>query len=79
MRNRLTWCNPAQCWIFDMLNDDGTPILTGIPLVTGSDLLEQFAYLKLGAQLFAQTDNDPQAVPTFDNLGQTGRFYLVSP
>lgn len=80
MKVRLTWCVPSECWILDMLDDDGvTPIITGTPLVTGSDLLEQFGYMQLGTQLFAQTDDNADAVPTFNNLGDTGHFYFTGP
>lgn len=74
---RLLWNAPDSVWLLDLNDTNGTPILQGIPLVTGVDLLAQFAYLGLGGQLVAQTDNAPDAVPTVDNLGVTGRLYFV--
>lgn len=76
---RLTihWCDPAQCWIIDIADTNSVPILSGVPMVTGADLLEQFAYLGIGGELIAQTDNDPTAVPTFTDLGNTGHLYFV--
>lgn len=73
----VTWCDPAQCWVMNIADNAGNPILSGIPLVTGADLLEQFGYLEFGGQLIAQTDNDPTAVPTFQNLGSTGNLFFV--
>lgn len=69
----------ATCWVVDILDQDGNPILMGVPLVTGCDLLEQFAYLGFGLQMIAQTDFDTDAVPTFENLGREGHLYLLTP
>jgi hypothetical protein len=71
------WNNQCQSWMVDIADTNGNPILTGIPLVTGADLLEQFAYLDFGGQLVCQTQNDPDAVPTFANLGTTGNLYWI--
>jgi hypothetical protein len=75
----VKWCWPAACWMFDLLKADGTALLQGIPIVTNNDLLGQFAYLGIGGQLTAQTDNNSQAVPTYANLGSTGHLYFITP
>ncbi len=72
------WCDPAQCWMLDIADSTETPILTGIPIVTGADLLEPYAYLNFGGQLQVQTDQDTFAVPTYDNLGVNGHLYFVT-
>jgi hypothetical protein len=74
---RWNWVNDS--WVIDISDTNSNPLVTGIPMVTGADLLEQFAYLGFGGQLIAQTDNDPSAVPTFTNLGTTGHLYFVTP
>lgn len=76
---KVTWCPPANCWIVDLLDVNNVPIVTGLPLITGASLLEQFDYLGLGGQLIAQTDNNIDAVPTFDNLGSLGHMYFLVP
>lgn len=74
----LTWNTVVYCWVVDLADSTGTAILQGVPVVTGADLLEQVAYLQLGGNLVAQTENDVDAVPTFDNFGINGHlFYLV--
>lgn len=73
----VKWNDEASVWVVDIASSSGTPILSGIPLVTGTDLLGQFAYLNLGGSLIAQTDYDLTAPPTFDNLGDTGHLYFV--
>lgn len=75
----LKWCSPAACWVADIYDSQGAALLRGVPLVTGVDLLGQFAYLEFLGQLYAQTDHDADAVPTFDNLGSTGHLFFVVP
>ncbi len=70
---------PMGGWLLDIVDQDGNDILCGAPLVTGHDLLEQYAYLGIGGQLIVQTDADPDAVPTFDSLGvESHLFFLVA-
>jgi hypothetical protein len=72
------WRNAAEgCWILDIADAAGNPLVQGIPLVTGCDLLAQYRYLGIGGQLRVQTDNDPDAMPTFDNLGNASHLYFV--
>jgi hypothetical protein len=74
------WCWPADCWMMNIADSNGNPILSGIPIVTGCDLLAQFEYLGFDGQLIAETDNDTDAVPTFNNLGTQGNlFFVVQP
>jgi hypothetical protein len=73
----IQWCPPASCWMLDIGDLNNVPIANGIPIITGADLLEPYAYLNIGGQLIAATDFDPGAVPTFDNLGSTGHLYFV--
>jgi hypothetical protein len=48
-------------------------------LVTGSDLLAQFAYLKLGGHLVVLSEGETFALPTFENLGSGSHLYWVIP
>ena len=74
----LYWCDPANCWVIDISDTSGNKILSGIPLVTGVDLLEPYSYLNFGGQLIVQTDHTTLEVPTFDNLGTNGHLYWVT-
>ena len=67
---------PDGGWFMDILDVKSVPIICGIPLVTGADLLGQFGYLGLGGPLFVVTDADSAAVPTFDNLGTGSHLFL---
>lgn len=64
-------------WTLDIADVSGTAIINGIPLVTGANLLDQYQHLFLGGALFVQTTSDPDAVPTFNNLGGDAQIYWV--
>lgn len=74
----VRWNETNQSWIIDIADSNGNPILSGIPMVTGADLLEQFEYLDIGGMLLAQTSSNTDAVPTFANLGSDGNLYFVT-
>ena len=46
-------------------------------MVPGLDLLYQYKYLGIAGSLVVQTDYNTDAVPTYENLGVTGRVYFV--
>lgn len=76
---RLWWLKPAQHWVIDVMDQAGEPILCGLPLVTGSDLLAQFQYLLPGT-MFVLTDHVvPDEIPDFTHLGVTGHVYYRPP
>ena len=74
----VKWNTVADCWVIDIANQNGVNIVTGIPLVTGCDLLGQYKYLNLGGSLICQTDFDSAAVPTYQNLGSNSQLYFVT-
>lgn len=75
----VIWRDAANAgWVLDIADDNGAAIVQGIPLVTGADLLEQYAYLNFGGQLQVQTDHDVDAVPLFDNLGSSSHLYFIA-
>lgn len=65
-------------WTIDISDANGNPIVTGIPMVTGTNLLKQYAYLGFQGGLWVQTTSNPDAVPTFQNLGTDGKLYWVT-
>jgi hypothetical protein len=66
-------------WVLDIADANGNPILCGVPLVTGADLLAQYGYLNLGGQLGVLSDAAPtDAVPTFTNLGVMSHVYWIT-
>src|ERR1700719_665867 len=74
----VRWNDMNGAWTLDMADASQNPIISGIPVVTGEDLLAPYGYLNFGGQLIAQTTNDTNAVPTMANLGTTGNLYFVT-
>lgn len=70
---------PNDCWTMDISDGSGNPMVCGIPLVTGCDLLGQYRYLGFGCSLFCTTDGDVGAVPRFYNLGLGAHLWLETP
>ena len=67
---------PNDCWELDINDVLGNPIVCGVPLVTGADLLAQYAYLNLGCKMFCTTDASPNTPPRFFNLGKAAHLWL---
>ena len=64
-------------WFLDINDLSNNPLVQGIPLVTGADLLEQYPDLNIGGSMYVVSDGDPDATPTFDNLGTTSHLYFA--
>ena len=74
----FTWRDAAMGgWMMDIADRAGTPIACGLPLVTGSDLLAQFAYLDMRGGMTVLTDGDKFATPTFRNLGIRSHLFWM--
>lgn len=65
-------------WFLDIATSANLPLVSGIPLVTGLDLLEHYAYLGFPGQLIVSTDGDANAVPTFANLGLQSHLWFAT-
>ena len=73
---RINWRDPV--WYLDLLSADLTPVALALPLITGVDLLAQYAYLNLGFSLVVGTDIAGQENPTKSDLGITSHLYVVT-
>lgn len=74
----LRWIDAGQFWVLDIDDQNNLPILNGVPLITGVDLLEPYEYLNFGGQLFVTSDFDTNAPPTSSNLGSQSHLYFVT-
>ena len=71
--------NEWSGWLINISDTaTNTSIISGIPLVTGCDLLEPFPELGFLGSLFVYTDGDAMAIPTIDNLGLDSNLYYVT-
>ncbi len=76
----VRWNAFAQLWVLDVYDVNQNPILSGVGLATGLDLLDQYAYLGIGGQLFvASLVGAPLTPPAFADLGVTNRLFYNSP
>jgi len=68
-----------ESWLISMADGDTEEdIFDSMPLVTGVDLLAQYAYLGIQGSLIVYTDGDEHATPTEFNLGaESNLYYLV--
>ncbi len=72
------WNTPMECWVLDIYDDVDKPMVRGIPLVTGADLLQQFEYLGFGGMLLIWSTQGPwHTVPSFTSLGNNSNVYYV--
>ncbi|WP_118986730.1 phage baseplate plug family protein [Photorhabdus sp. CRCIA-P01] len=72
---RLMWRDIAG-WILDIMTPDSEFIVTGLPLVFGADLLEQYRHLGFNGSLIFYGDIN-QEKPFRNNLGKEDRLYFV--
>lgn len=77
-RLTVAWNSSAGLWVLDIADADSVPLVQGLTLVTGLDLLEQYRHLGIMGSLVVQTDHNTDAPPTLENLGTAGRLYFVT-
>jgi hypothetical protein len=73
---RLMWNEEDDTWILDIGTKEEEPLINGIPLIAGADLLAQYGYLNIGngGYLYCVTDGQPYEKPTKDNLGSNAHL-----
>lgn len=72
----LQWRKAAQTWFLDIADAAGTPLIQGLALVQGVNLLHQHQALGIGGGLLVTCDTGVDA-PTFENLGTTSHLLFV--
>lgn len=75
----VNWNSKSGCWILNIEDSQRSHILSGIAMVTGCDLLEQYGYLNIGGAMVVQSTNDPALVPDASTLGSTGNLFFIIP
>ncbi|NIF30563.1 hypothetical protein F3J29_00200 [Enterobacter sp. Cy-643] len=77
LRMRLLYRDAAG-WILDILDADNQPVVNGIPLVAGADLLAPYNWLGFGGGLWVGCDNEAQDYPSKTDLGHGSHLYFVT-
>lgn len=65
-------------WVLDIADPSNQLLVSGIPLVTGVDLLAQYRHLEFGGRLWVQGAGNPDDVPTFEDLGIGSHVFWVT-
>ncbi|WP_346827781.1 phage baseplate plug family protein [Serratia inhibens] len=73
---RIMWRDEAG-WLLDLMDGAGAELVNSIPLVPGSNLLEQYSYLGITGALAVLVDNNEPELPTKTNLGIGSHLYYV--
>lgn len=73
------WNTSSLSWTLDIADANGTPIVRGIPIVTGCDLLGQFGYLGFKGKLFVQNMAAPSVDAAYSELGSNVQVFFVVP
>jgi len=77
---RFAWADsPEGGWFIDIATSTGAPLVAGLPLTAGENVLQQFDYLGFAGTITVATDNDTLVEPTFENLGTNGKAYFTTP
>lgn len=56
-------------WYMDIGDADSNPLICGLPLTTGLNLLGQFGYLGLDFGLYVSVDGRPDEAPDYQDMG----------
>ncbi len=75
----VTWRQAAGLWFLDIADSSNNPLVNGVAMVTGVDLLGQYAFLNFVFKLYVISDVTPDALPTYDNLGIGSHLYVATP
>jgi hypothetical protein len=70
---------PQGGWFLDIADQNDVPIVRGVPLVAGADLLAQYGYLQFGGKLGVYNVSAPNDPPTYANLGTDCLLYWITP
>ena len=75
----VRWNALANLWYLDINDANNTPILNGVPMTAGVNLLKQFAYLGINGALVAQNVSNPNLPIGEADLGVTGFLLFIVP
>ncbi|MDQ8034970.1 phage baseplate plug family protein [Bordetella genomosp. 1] len=65
-------------WVLDIADAQEVPLVGGLPLVPGVELLSQHRHLGIPGRLYVVGADHPDDLPTFEDLGYGSRLYWVS-
>ncbi len=69
--------NEYSGWMLDVMTQSRTPVLSGIPVIHGIDIFEQYRYMGLNGLLIFYCEK-PENESEFDEFGRGNRLYFVA-
>lgn len=72
----LIWRDVAG-WTLDVMDSGGNALMTGLPVLTGVDLISQHPDLGIKGRLVVVTDNDAPGETTKNNLGVKSHLIFI--
>lgn len=72
------WNGDYDGWTLDIDDVNNDPLVHGIGLMTGADLLEQYQYLGFNGALVVINNSNPDAPPGYADLGVSCQLYFVT-
>lgn len=73
---RIIWRELAG-WIMDVMDSGGTPLLCGVPLLSGVNLLQQYPHAGIVGRLIITTDKGAPDEPDKTNLGRNSHLIFI--
>ena len=74
---KIRWNPAAQYWTIDIGDPNGSTRIAGIPLLPGTDLLQQYGYFQFNGTLVVVNYSDAAAPPGFADLGKTSQLVFT--
>lgn len=76
---RVVWRNRGGAgWVLDVMDGNEQPLVMGLPLIAGADLLGQHKHIGIPGELWIGGDDGASdVVPSFTNLGSDIKMYFV--
>ncbi|EAT7906851.1 hypothetical protein QON05_002572 [Salmonella enterica] len=68
----------GEYWVLDLADSNGSVIISGMPMITGADLLAQYRYMNLGFSLVVLCDVAGQENPKQFDLGTFSHLYVFT-
>jgi len=75
----LSWCTVGAVWLVSVADYLGNPLVSSLPLVLGTDLLEPYPELGFPGELVAYNGPETTDPATYEDLGVTGELYFITP
>lgn len=69
-RWRVRWNSRTKYFSFDLYDDDSNPLLLGVPMLKGANLLNAFQDIPIGG-LFMITTDEEEGEATLENIGES--------